>query len=92
MANKTQAEWLTRPGDSEETRKEIAELLARGFRVSRPDQYQLKIACFNYYPNKGTLTIDPWRRSNSLEELRAKGTTHARRPLRGTLYPNPRRL
>ena len=33
----TPAEWLTRPGDSDDTRKEIAELLARGFRVSRPD-------------------------------------------------------
>jgi hypothetical protein len=30
MANKTPAEWLTRPGDSDDTRKEIAELLARG--------------------------------------------------------------
>jgi hypothetical protein len=33
--------------------------------VSRPDQYQLKIACFNYYPNKAAITIDPWRRSKS---------------------------
>ena len=62
MANKTAAELLARPADSDETRKEIAELLARGFRVSRPDQYQLKIACFNYYPNKGTITIDPCHR------------------------------
>ena len=32
MANKTAAELLARPADSDETRKEIAELLARGFR------------------------------------------------------------
>ena len=65
MANKTPAEWLARPGDRDETRNEIAELLARGFRVRRPHQYQLKIARFNYYPNTGRITIDPWRRSKS---------------------------
>jgi hypothetical protein len=58
MANKTAAESLTRPGDSDETRRQIAELLARGFRVSRPTHFQLKIADFNYYPAKGTITID----------------------------------
>jgi hypothetical protein len=62
MANKTPAELLARPGDSEETRNEIAELLSRGFRVGRPHQYQLKIARFNYYPNTGRITIDPCHR------------------------------
>jgi hypothetical protein len=62
MANKTPAEWLARPGDSDETRNEIAELLARGFRVSRPTHFQLKIARFNYYPNTGRITIDPCHR------------------------------
>ena len=62
MANKTAAELLARPGDSDEIRKEIAELLARGFRISRPNYFQLKIADFNYYPTKGTITIDPSQR------------------------------
>jgi hypothetical protein len=74
MANKTPAESLTRPCDSDETRKQIAELLARGFRVSRLTDYQLKIGDFNYYPTKGTITIDPSRRHpkkgfNALIEL-----------------------
>jgi hypothetical protein len=62
MANKTPAEFLARPGDSDETSNEIAELLSRGFRVGRPNQYQLKIARFNYYPNTGRITIDPCHR------------------------------
>jgi hypothetical protein len=74
MANKTPAESLTRPGDTDETRRQIAELLARGFPVRRLTEYQLKIGDINYYPTKGTITIDPSQRHpkkgfNALIEL-----------------------
>ena len=40
--------------------------------MRRPHQYQLKIARFNYYPNTGRITIDPWRRSKSSRRISEK--------------------
>jgi hypothetical protein len=45
--------------DSEELRKQIRDLIKRGYSVRRPSPFHIKIGSVNYYPSRGKVTVDP---------------------------------
>lgn len=48
-----------RDGDTPEIQKQISHLLDLKYRPVRKTEYHLKIQDINYYPHRGTITIDP---------------------------------
>jgi hypothetical protein len=50
---------MFRPDDSQELIEEIEEVKKRGYRVKRMTKWHFKIGEVNYYPGRGTITIDP---------------------------------
>ncbi|MBN9599560.1 MAG: hypothetical protein J0G28_07780 [Afipia sp.] len=48
--------------DTDDVRDQIRAIVDQGYYVERPSDYQLKIGMVNYYPHKGTITVDPSRR------------------------------
>jgi hypothetical protein len=56
---RTTAEGLFRPGDPAEIRDQIRHLLSLKYYVQRKTDFHIKIGDVNYYPHRGTITIDP---------------------------------
>jgi hypothetical protein len=48
-----------RDSDTPEIQEQISQLLALKYRPVRKTEYHLKIQDVNYYPHRGTITIDP---------------------------------
>lgn len=62
MNNPSRYERLFRPTDTEDLRAQIRAIVDRSPHVDRLTDFQLKIGNVNYYPGKGTITIDPHHR------------------------------
>jgi DNA-binding response OmpR family regulator len=62
MNNPSRYERLFRPTDTDDLRAQIRAIVDRSPNVDRLTDHQLKIGNVNYYPGKGTITIDPHHR------------------------------
>jgi hypothetical protein len=62
MNKPSRYERLFRPTDTEDVRTQIRQIVDRGCDPDRLTDHQLKIGNVNYYPGKGTITIDPHHR------------------------------
>lgn len=51
-----------RPGDSPAIKDQIRQLVELRYHVQRKTDHQLKIGHVNYYPVRGTITLDPCER------------------------------
>jgi hypothetical protein len=49
---------LDLPGDSDAHKRAISALQARGITPHRPKESQIKVGCWNYYPDRQTLLKD----------------------------------
>lgn len=52
----------TRSSDTQEIKDQIRRLVELEYHVQRMTDYQLKIGPVNYYPARGTITLDPCER------------------------------
>jgi hypothetical protein len=65
---------LNLAGDGPEMREAIAALIDLGVRVQRTSKFQLKVGPINFWPNRGTITIDgkPPLKEKGLDEFLTK--------------------
>jgi hypothetical protein len=59
MSKISKAEQHFSEHDTSEIREQIIELVELRFPVSRKSRYHVKILDVNFFPTKGTITIDP---------------------------------
>jgi hypothetical protein len=58
-SNEQQLFW---PNDTAELKEQMREFIRLGYYVLRKTEYHIKIYEINYFPTKGTITIDPHER------------------------------